>query len=224
MRVQEFRRKVKVGATIIADNNEFDILEVVMFRLDDKSFYIKCFLSDGYVLADDADDNSFVLVREVDCDIVQPFPEELKYNDKDFTFLFEAHAVAEHTSGEEIFKEGESETFWGYDSDDGSYLSLGVNDQSGERLTELLGTQTRRYWHSSEYLYQDLLSNAPTLGRKHRRELRRRLALAHWQIARIAIGERIWGEALLQTAQACRASPSAMPSIVARKLLRRGAR
>ncbi|XLQ20432.1 MAG: hypothetical protein ACKUBY_01465 [Candidatus Moraniibacteriota bacterium] len=133
MKVQEFRRKVKVGTIIIVDDKELDVLEIVMFRLDDKSFYIKCFLSDGYVLADDAEDNSFVLVREVNCDIAQPFPEDVTYDDKDFTFLFEAHAVAEHTSGEEIFKEGESETFWDYDSEEGFYLSLGVNDQSGKR-------------------------------------------------------------------------------------------
>lgn len=133
MKVQEFRRKVSAGATIIVDNIELEVLEIVMFRLDDKSFYIKCFLSDGYVLADDADDNSFILVREIDCDIVQPFGEDLEYDGKDFELLFEAHGVAEQIIGEEIFKKGDSETFWDYDSENGSYLSLGINDQSGER-------------------------------------------------------------------------------------------
>ena len=133
MRVQEFRKKITAGATIIVDDKELDVLEVVLFRFADKSFYIKCFLSDGYVLADDAQTNAFVLVREVTCDIAPPFPEELTYAGKEFTFLFDAHAVAERISGEPIFAEGDSETFWDYESEDGSYLSLGINDQSGER-------------------------------------------------------------------------------------------
>ena len=134
MHVGEFRKKITAGSTIIADDKELDVLEVVLFRFKDKSFYIKCFLSDGYVLADDAKSDSFVLVQEIDCDITTPFPEELEYDGKGFTFLFEAHAVAERTSGEQIFKEGDSETFWDYEADDGSYLSLGINDQNGKRL------------------------------------------------------------------------------------------
>jgi hypothetical protein len=133
MHVQEFRRKISAGTTIIVDGKELDVLEVVLFRFKDKSFYIKCFLSDGYVLADDAQGDSFVLVREINNDITKPFPKELTFDEKTFTFLFEAHAVAERISGEEIFKEGDSETFWDYESEDGSYLSLGINDQSGER-------------------------------------------------------------------------------------------
>ncbi|MFA5986410.1 MAG: DUF4178 domain-containing protein [Parcubacteria group bacterium] len=133
MYVQEFRKKIAAGATIIVDDKELEVREVVLFRFDDKSFYIKCFLSDGYVLADDAKTNSFVLVREVYSGIAEPFPEELVYDGKDFTFLFDAHAVAERTSGEEIFKEGDSETFWDYESSDGSYLSLGIHDRTGKR-------------------------------------------------------------------------------------------
>ncbi len=133
MHVGEFRKKITAGSTIIAESKELDVLEVVLFRFKDKSFYIKCFLSEGYVLADDAKTDSFVLVRAIDCNISPPFPENLEYDSKNFTFLFEAHAIAERTSGQEIFKEGDSETFWDYEADDGSYLSLGINDQSGER-------------------------------------------------------------------------------------------
>lgn len=133
MNVQQFRQKIAVGKSILVDGKELDVLEVVLFRFKDKKFYIKCFLSDGYVLADDADDNSFVLVREVTTDIAEPFPEELEYDGKEFEFLFEAQAVAEEIQGEEIFKKGESEKFWDYQSEDNSYLSLGINDQTGER-------------------------------------------------------------------------------------------
>ena len=134
MNVQQFRQKIAVGKSVIVDGKELEVKEVVLFRFKDKSFYIKCFLSDGYVLADDADDNSFVLVREVKTDISEPFPESLTYEGREFDFLFEAEAVAEAVQGEEIFKKGNSEKFWDYQSDDDSYLSLGIVDQTGERL------------------------------------------------------------------------------------------
>jgi len=133
MKVEEFRKNIKAGVKIVADGQEFVVEEVVKFRFDDGDFYIKCFMSGGFVLADDLNENSFVLVREIKNDIAAPFPKVLKYNGKEFNFIFEAHAVAEETEGKEIFKKGDSETFWDYSSADDSYLSLGVNDQSGER-------------------------------------------------------------------------------------------
>lgn len=134
MNVQQFRQKIAVGKSVIVEGQELDVKEIVLFRFKDKSFYIKCFLSDGYVLADDANDNSFVLVREVETGISEPFPEELEYDGKNFSFLFDAEAVAEEVQGEEIFKKGDSEKFWDYQADDDSYLSLGIVDQTGERL------------------------------------------------------------------------------------------
>ncbi len=133
MQVQEFREKVKAGSNVIAGGTEFIVEEVVKFRFDDGNFYIKCFLSDGYVLADDLNEDSFVLVKEIKNDIPQPFPEILEYEGKNFDFLFDAHAVAEEVEGKEIFKKGDSESFWDYASKDESYLSLGINDQSGKR-------------------------------------------------------------------------------------------
>lgn len=90
-------------------------------------------MSDGLVLADDSNENSFVLVKEIQNNISQPFPKVLDYDGKEFDFIFEAHATAEEIEGKEIFKKDDSETFWDYSSADGSYLSLGINDQSGER-------------------------------------------------------------------------------------------
>ncbi|KKQ46028.1 MAG: hypothetical protein US63_C0007G0005 [Candidatus Moranbacteria bacterium GW2011_GWC2_37_8] len=133
MNVEEFRKNIKIDSRIIADNREFAVEEIIKFRLDDGSFYMKCFLSDGFVLADDLGSNSFVLVREVDNNIQQPFPETLEYDGKQFNFLFDAHAVAEEVQGREIFKKGEGEKYWDYESEDGSYLSLGINDGSDER-------------------------------------------------------------------------------------------
>ena len=133
MKVQESRENIRAGVKIVADGKEFEVKEVVKFRFDDGNFYVKCFMSDGFVLADDENENSFVLVKEIKNDFVLPFPKVLQHDGKEFEFLFEAHAVAEEIEGEEIFKKGDSETFWDYASSDRSYLGLGINGQSGER-------------------------------------------------------------------------------------------
>ncbi|HUX35994.1 MAG TPA: DUF4178 domain-containing protein [Candidatus Paceibacterota bacterium] len=134
MNVSEFRSKVKTGIKLSADGRDFIVKEVVRFRFDDGSFYTKCYLSDDYVFADDLNENMFLLVKKVKTDFRQPFPEEIYFDDNKFRFLYNAHAVAEEIKGEEIFKKGDSEAFWDYKAEDGSYLSLGINDQTGERV------------------------------------------------------------------------------------------
>lgn len=74
------------------------------------------------------------MVREVKTSFQQPFANELEYKNKKFNFLFECHAVAEETQGEEIFKKGDGEKFWDFSSKDSDYLSLGINDKTNERL------------------------------------------------------------------------------------------
>lgn len=134
MDVEGFRSKIKPNSKLVISNKEFIVKEVVRFRFDDGSFYIKCFLSDGFVFADDLNENIFILVKEVKTDFPQPFPRELTYQDKKFKFSYTAHAIAEEIWGEEIFKKGDSERFWDYKSNDSSYLSLGINDDTKERL------------------------------------------------------------------------------------------
>jgi len=134
MTVEEFRAKVKPYLKLSIEGKDFLIKEVVKFRFDDGSFYIKCWLDDGYVFADDLNENMFILVKETKTLFVQPFAEELEFNNKKFNFLYSAHAVAEETSGEEICKKGAGEKFWDYKSKDDSYLSLGVGDHTSERL------------------------------------------------------------------------------------------
>jgi hypothetical protein len=133
MTVQEFRKKVRPGMHLSVEGKDFLIKEVIKFRFDDGNFYMKCFLSDGHVFADDLNENMFLLVKEVKTLFVQPFNQELEFDTKKFKFLYSAHAVAEEISGEEIFKKGEGESFWDYKSEDNSYLSLGVKD-GGPRL------------------------------------------------------------------------------------------
>lgn len=116
-----------------AEGRDFGVREVVKFRFDDGNYYIKCFLEGGFVFADDLSENTFILVKEIKTPFKRPFPENLEFGGKNFKFLFSAHAVAEEIQGAEVFKKGNSERFWDYAADDGSYLSLGINDQSGER-------------------------------------------------------------------------------------------
>lgn len=134
MQVTEFRSKIKPNIKLSADGRDFAVKEVIKFRFDDGSFYIKCFLSDDYVFADDLNENIFLLVKEIETSFQQPFPQELYFNGKKFQFLYTAHAVAEEIQGVEIFKKGDGERFWDYRAGDNSYLSLGINDKTGERL------------------------------------------------------------------------------------------
>jgi hypothetical protein len=134
MEVAEFRLKIKPNLKLLIEDKEFIVKEVIKFRFDDGNFYVKCFLNDGYVLADDLNENMFVLVKETKTSFQQLFSRELDFDGKKFEFLYTAHAVAEETQGEEIFKKGDSESFWDYKAEDDSYLSLGVNDKARERL------------------------------------------------------------------------------------------
>jgi len=134
MEVIEFRSKIKPNIKLSADGKSFIVKEVVKFRFDDGSFYIKCFLGNNYVFADDLNENMFLLVKETKTDFQQPFSQELDFDGKRFRFLYTAHAVAEEIQGEEIFKRGGSERFWDYKAEDSSYLSLGINDNTREKL------------------------------------------------------------------------------------------
>ncbi len=133
MQVTEFRSKIRPNINLSVDGKDFLVKEVVKFRFDDGSFYIKCFLSDGYVFADDLNENMFVLVKEAKTPFREPFLQELDFDGKKFQFLYTAHAMAEEIQGEIIFKKGDSEKFWDYKAEDDSYLSLGVNDKTNER-------------------------------------------------------------------------------------------
>ena len=64
MQVTEFRSKIKPNIRLSVDGKDFVVREVVKFRFDDGSFYIKCFLSDEYVFADDLNEDMFLLVKE----------------------------------------------------------------------------------------------------------------------------------------------------------------
>lgn len=134
MDVLEFRKKIKPNTKLVIEGKEFIVRQVIKFRFDDGNIYFKLFLNDDYVFADDSNENIFILVKEVKTPFQLPFPEELDYDGKHFKFSYQDHAVAEEFWGEEIFKKGDSEKFWDYKADDGSYLSLGINDNTKQKL------------------------------------------------------------------------------------------
>lgn len=134
MEITHFRSVVKPGTKLLIEQKELIVREVIKFVFDDQSFYYKCFLSDDLVFADDEEANVYLLVKEVKTHIKTPFPKQLKYDEKEFKFLYTAHAVAQEVWGEAIIQKGMAESFWDYLGDDGSYLSLGIKDLTNEKL------------------------------------------------------------------------------------------
>lgn len=133
MNITEFRKSIKPNCQLMISGKKFTIREIIKFRLDDGSYYIKCFLSDGYVFADDEENNYYILVKEFPNSLTEPFPKAINYQGKDYKFLYDAHAIAEEIEGEQIFKKDDSEKFWDYKANDGSYISLGIDDSSKQR-------------------------------------------------------------------------------------------
>jgi len=63
-------------------------------------------------------------------------------------------------------------------------------DAGDDRLSADQVASARRFWDCTVWLYSDLLERSPHLAAHHRAELRRRLAVAHWRLARISWSER----------------------------------
>ena len=131
--VQGFRETLIINFKINIKGKELGIKEIVKFRLSDGSYYTKLFLDEGYVLADDSNNNYFILVKEVKSGL-KIKGGKVNYKSKEFEFLYNAEAVAEEVQGESIFRKGEKESFWDYKSKDNSYLSLGIVEKNKERL------------------------------------------------------------------------------------------
>jgi hypothetical protein len=133
MNVKDFRKKIKPDSIIVIDGKEYKIETLIKFRFDDGSYYIKCYFSNGMVFAEDETENNYVFVEPVETEFGEPFPEKLNFQKKDYNFIYFAHAVAQVVSNDKHFKVGEGERFWDYQANDGSYLSLGINDLTGRK-------------------------------------------------------------------------------------------
>jgi hypothetical protein len=134
MNVEQFRERIRFTSKIIVEGQEFKIQQLIKFRLDDGNHYMKLFFTNGYVLADDLEENMFILVKRIDTDFQQPFPKQVEYNNKKFKFTYQARAVAEEVTGEGEFKVGDAERFWDYETSTGDYLSLGLDEKTKERM------------------------------------------------------------------------------------------
>jgi len=131
--VEHFRKEISINSKLKIKGKEHCIKEIVKFKFDDGNYYMKLFLDDGYVLADDLGGNSFILVKEVKTSLSTE-QKKINFKDKNLDFFYNAHATAEKTYGEQVFPEGDSESFWNYSSKDGAYLSLGIIDKTKRRL------------------------------------------------------------------------------------------
>lgn len=133
MEIKEFRKNVRPGKTLIVEGVSLEILQVIKYRLDDNSYYYKCYLSDKKAIAEDSEMNMYIFVDPVITRFSEPMPEILIYDNKKFHFLYETKATAEDVWGKGEFKIGDRERFWDYQAQDESYLSLGVNEMTGEK-------------------------------------------------------------------------------------------
>ena len=138
MNVAKFRKQININSKVIVEGKEYKIKQLVKFRLADGDWYMRLFFTDGNVLADDLGENIFILVKKIETDFELPFPKKLVYQNKEFKFSYDARAVAEEVFGEGVFRVGDSEKFWDYEAEDGSYLSLGIDDKTGKRM-DLVG-------------------------------------------------------------------------------------
>jgi hypothetical protein len=134
MNVKQFREKIKFNSKVIVEGQEFKIQQLIKFRLGDDNYYVKLFFTNGYVLADDLEENMFILVKRIDTNFQQPFSKQVEYDNKKFKFTYRAQAVAEEVAGEGEFKIGSTERFWDYETSAGEYLSLGIDEKTEKRM------------------------------------------------------------------------------------------
>ena len=93
-------------------------------------------------------------------------------------------------------------------------------DDSGSRLTRVLGAETADYWRATVLLYGDVLRHAPPLPPGARRELRGRLADAHVRLARLSWDGGDAPGVALQAGKALLAHPPTVARRLARLALR----
>jgi glycosyltransferase involved in cell wall biosynthesis len=99
----------------------------------------------------------------------------------------------------------------------GGGVQMTADDQSGCRLTESFGPETRDWLIQSRMLYADVLRRFPELGREHRSELKDRLASTELQLGRDSWRSRAIGAGCGHVARAMRLAPLHVAGEVARK-------
>lgn len=144
MTTKEFVRKAKVGSRVKVAGKVFTIKEVIKWKmLRSQGFYHKYVLEDeggddGYRFAEDPDAGKFLLVHIFKFAHPDSFLPEYEIEGKRFKFSYGEVCAAAEVKGDFCHKVGDLESFWDYEAEDGSYLSLGSVLPSGER-EDLIG-------------------------------------------------------------------------------------
>jgi glycosyltransferase involved in cell wall biosynthesis len=92
-----------------------------------------------------------------------------------------------------------------------------TDDAGDDRLTEQVPSSDSPYWIETARMYADVLRRFPALDPSHTRELRRRLATAHWRLGRLAWRRRRRAEAASSAWRSARQDPSVILARVARR-------
>jgi len=92
-----------------------------------------------------------------------------------------------------------------------------TDDARGARLTEQLPGSDATYWIATARLYEDVLRRNPSLDASSARELRRRIATAHWRLGRLAWRRRRPTEAAGSAWRSARHDPSVILGRLARR-------
>jgi glycosyltransferase involved in cell wall biosynthesis len=92
-----------------------------------------------------------------------------------------------------------------------------TDDARSGRLTEQLPGSDAVYWIATARLYEDILRRFPALAPSQARELRRRLATAHWRLGRLSWRRRRRGEAAGSAWRSARNDPSVILGRLARR-------
>ncbi|MBL7170330.1 MAG: hypothetical protein ISS48_04890 [Candidatus Aenigmarchaeota archaeon] len=140
----KFVETLKPRMIIQIEDKKFKIIERIwwkMLKADDH--YYKFVLEDeggsqNYRLAFDDSVNKFIFVEIFENNILEPFPKEVVWQGKKFKFTYNEECIVENVLGKQIYKIGDKEVFSDYESDDGSYMSLGRNLGNNER-EDLIG-------------------------------------------------------------------------------------
>ncbi len=143
MTLEEFIAQATPGMKVKIEGKVYTIAQIVKWRmLRSGGHYHKYTLVDktgdsNYRLAEDPGSGQFILVHIFESNIDEITP-TVKVEDKEFAFGYSELCVAEKVSGKGQYKKGSMEVWWDYESQDGTYLSLGNNIKTGER-EDLIG-------------------------------------------------------------------------------------
>jgi hypothetical protein len=95
-----------------------------------------------------------------------------------------------------------------------NHVGTRMTAAADNRLTGEVPTEKPPYWDETVLMYREILGQASERSRNERNELRSRLAVAHWRLARLATGDRRLPVALTELRRAVATSPATVAGIL----------